>query len=80
MLNISLSKVFKFGGAFSIDALNLLNYKPSYYYNTDTYLYNSIPKTNNIAIQVRYTHKFGQSRVRGAKNRSETNHLERFKK
>ena len=80
LLNVSLSKDFKFGGTLSIHALNLLNYKPSYHYNTDTYSYNIIPKTNNTSIQVRFTYKFGQSRVRGAKDRSETNHLERFKK
>lgn len=80
LLNVSLSKVFKFGGALSIDALNLLNYKPSDHYVTDAYSYNIDPRTNNITIQMRYSHKFGRSRVRGADDHSDTKHLGRFKK
>lgn len=80
LLNISLSKEFKFGGALSIDAMNLLNYKPSNYYVGDNYSYNNNPKTNNISIQLRYTQRFGQNRVRGAQDRSATKHIERFKK
>lgn len=80
LLNVSLSKEFKFGGALNIDAMNLLNYKPSNYYNGDNYSYNNNPKTDNMTIQLRYTQRFGQSRVRRAKDRSKTNHLGRFKK
>lgn len=80
LLNMSLTKGFKFGGTLGIDALNLLNYKPSYYYDSESYSFNEMPVTNNISVQVRYTHKFGRSRVRGAQNRSNTNHLGRFKK
>lgn len=80
LLNVSFSKEFKFGGIISIDALNLLNYKPAYYFNGESYSYRETPQTNNISLQIRYTQKFGQSRVRGAQNRSDTNHLGRFKK
>jgi len=80
LLNASFSKEFKFGGTISVDAFNLLNYRPAYYYNTESYSYRDNPKTNNISFQIRYTQKFGQSRVRGAQNRSDTNHLGRFKK
>lgn len=80
LLNASLTKEFKFGGSLGIDALNLLNYKPSYHYNSQSYSFNDTPITNNISIQLRYTHKFGHSRVRGAQDRSSANHLERFKK
>lgn len=79
LLNLSISKEFKFGGIISVDALNLLNYKPSSYYNTKIYSYINIPQTNNISIEVKYSQKFGHSRVRGAQNRSGTNHLGRFK-
>ena len=80
LLNASFSKEFKFGGSISVDAFNLLNYRPAYHYNTESYSYRDNPQTNNISLQVRYTQKFGQSRVRGAQNRSDTNHLGRFKK
>ena len=80
LLNASVSKEFKFGGSISVDAFNLLNYRPAYYYNTESYSYRDKPKTNNISLQIRYTQRFGQSRVRGAQNRSDTNHLGRFKK
>ncbi len=80
LLNASFSKEFKFGGTISVDAFNLLNYRPAYYYNTESYAYREKPKYNNISFQIRYTQKFGQSRVRGAQNRSDTNHLGRFKK
>ena len=80
LLNASFSKEFKFGGTISVDAFNLLNYRPAYYYNTESYSYRDNPKTNNISFQIRYTHKFGQSRVRGAQNRSDTNYSRRFKK
>ncbi len=80
LLNVSFSKEFKFGGIISIDALNLFNYKPAYYFNGESYSYRETPQTNNISLQIRYTQKFGQSRVRGAQNRSDTNHLGRFKK
>lgn len=80
LLNVSLKKEFKFGGTFNIDMLNLLNYKPSYHYHTAIYSFNNTPITNNISIQIRYTQKFGQNRVRGAQNRSDTYHLGRFKK
>ena len=78
LLNVSLVKEFKFGGALNIDVMNLLNYKPSNYYVGDNYSYNSNPKTNNITIQLRYTQRFGQSRVRGAQDRSATKHMGRF--
>ena len=80
LLSASFSKEFKFGGNISVDAFNLLNYRPAYHYNTESYAYREKPKTNNISLQIRYTQKFGQSRVRGAQNRSNTNHLGRFKK
>ena len=80
LLSASFSKEFKFGGTISVDAFNLLNYRPAYHYNTESYAYREKPKYNNISFQIRYTHKFGQSRVRGAQNRSNTNHLGRFKK
>ena len=80
LLSASLSKEFKFGGTISVDAFNLLNYRPAYHYNTESYAYREKPKYNNISLQIRYTQKFGQSRVRGAQNRSNTNHLGRFKK
>lgn len=80
LLNASVSKEFKFGGSISVDAFNLLNYRPAYYYNTESYSYRDKPKTNNISLQIRYTQRFGQSRVRGAQNRSDTNYLGRFKK
>ena len=80
LLNASFSKEFKFGGTISVDAFNLLNYRPAYYYNTESYSYREKPKYNNISFQIRYTHKFGQSRVRGAQNRSDTNYSRRFKK
>ena len=80
LLNVSFSKEFKFGGIISIDAVNLLNYKPAYYFNSESYSYKDTPQTNNISLQIKYTQKFGQSRVRGAQNRSDTNHLGRFKK
>ena len=78
LLNVSLVKEFKFGGALNIDAMNLLNYKPSNYYVGDNYSYNNNPKTNNITIQLRYTQRFGQNRVRGAQDRSATKHMGRF--
>ncbi len=80
LLSASFSKEFKFGGTISVDAFNLLNYRPAYHYNTESYAYREKPQTNNIFLQIRYTQKFGQSRVRGAQNRSDTNHLGRFKK
>lgn len=80
LLNASVSKEFKFGGSISVDAFNLLNYRPAYYYNTESYSYRDKPKTNNISLQIRYTQRFGQSRVRGAQNRSDTNYWGRFKK
>jgi len=80
LLSASFSKEFKFGGNISVDAFDLLNYRPAYHYNTESYAYREKPKTNNISLQIRYTQKFGQSRVRGAQNRSNTNHLGRFKK
>ncbi|MBQ9555877.1 MAG: outer membrane beta-barrel protein [Muribaculaceae bacterium] len=80
LLSASFSKEFKFGGTISVDAFNLLNYRPAYHYNTESYAYREKPQTNNISLQIRYTQKFGQSRVRGAQNRSNTNHLGRFKK
>ena len=80
LLNASFSKEFKFGGTISVDAFNLLNYRPAYHYNTESYAYREKPKYNNISFQIRYTHKFGQSRVRGAQNRSDTNYSRRFKK
>ena len=80
LLSASFSKEFKFGGTISVDAFNLLNYRPAYHYNTESYAYREKPKYNNISLQIRYTQKFGQSRVRGAQNRSNTNHLGRFKK
>ena len=80
LLNASFSKEFKFGGTISVDAFNLLNYRPAYHYNTESYAYREKPQTNNISLQIRYTHKFGQSRVRGAQNRSDTNYSRRFKK
>ena len=80
LLSASFSKEFKFGGTISVDASNLLNYRPAYHYNTESYAYREKPKYNNISFQIRYTHKFGQSRVRGAQNRSDTNYSRRFKK
>ena len=80
LLSASFSKEFKFGGTISVDAFNLLNYRPAYHYNTESYAYREKPKYNNISFQIRYTHKFGQSRVRGAQNRSDTNYSRRFKK
>ena len=80
LLSASFSKEFKFGGTISVDASNLLNYRPAYHYNTESYAYREKPKYNNISLQIRYTHKFGQSRVRGAQNRSDTNYSRRFKK
>ena len=80
LLSASFSKEFKFGGTISIDASNLLNYRRAYHYNTESYAYREKPKTNNISLQIRYTQKFGQSRVRGAQNRSDTNYSRRFKK
>lgn len=79
LLNLYFTKEFKFGGNLALEALNLLNYKPSYYYSTDVYSYDSTPKSSNISIQLRYTQKFGQNRVRGAKDRSETKHIGRFR-
>lgn len=79
LLNLSLSKEFKLGGTLNIDAMNLLNYKPAYHYNAENYSYNNNPKTNNVTFQLRYTHTFGRNRVRGAQDRSSTNHLGRFK-
>ena len=79
LLSASLSKEFKFGGTISVDASNLLNYRRAYHYNTESYAYREKPKYNNISFQIRYTHKFGQSRVRGAQNRSGTNYSRRFK-
>ena len=35
LLNVSFCKEFKFGGIISIDAVNLLNYKPAYYFNSE---------------------------------------------
>lgn len=80
LLSASFSKEFKFGGTISVDASNLLNYRRAYHYNTESYAYREKPKYNNISFQIRYTHKFGQSRVRGAQNRSDTNYSRRFKK
>ena len=80
LLSASFSKEFKFGGTISVDAFNLLNYRRAYHYNTESYAYREKPKYNNISFQIRYTHKFGQSRVRGAQNRSDTNYSRRFKK
>ena len=80
LLSASFSKEFKFGGTISVDAFNLLNYRPAYHYNTESYAYREKPQTNNISLQIRYTQKFGQSRVRGAQNRSDTNYSRRFKK
>ena len=79
LLSASFSKEFKFGGTISVDASNLLNYRRAYHYNTESYAYREKPKYNNISFQIRYTHKFGQSRVRGAQNRSDTNYSRRFK-
>lgn len=78
LLSVSVNKNFKFGGSLNIDAANLLNYKPAYFYDMDTYSYNYQPMTNNILVQVRYTYKFGQNKVKGAKNRSKTNFFSRF--
>lgn len=78
LLNMSINKDFKFGGSLSLDAMNLLNYKPSYYFDADTYSYDYRPQTCNIGVQVRYTQRFGQKRVRGAQDRSATNHLGRY--
>ena len=80
LLSASFSKEFKFGGTISVDASNLLNYRQAYHYNTESYSYRDKPKYNNISFQIRYTQKFGQSRVRGAQNRSDTNYSRRFKK
>ena len=80
LLSASFSKEFKFGGTISVDTSNLLNYRRAYHYNTESYAYREKPKYNNISFQIRYTHKFGQSRVRGAQNRSDTNYSRRFKK
>ena len=80
LLSASFSKEFKFGGTISVDASNLLNYRRAYHYNTESYSYRDKPKYNNISLQIRYTQKFGQSRVRGAQNRSDTNYSRRFKK
>ena len=79
LLSASFSKEFKFGGTISVDASNLLNYRRAYHYNTESYAYREKPKYNNISFQIRYTQKFGQSRVRGAQNRSDTNYSRRFK-
>ncbi|ETD21629.1 hypothetical protein HMPREF1199_00704 [Hoylesella oralis CC98A] len=48
----SLGKQFKFGGILSFDVSNLLNYKPSYYYESDIHSTNYTPYTNNISVQV----------------------------
>lgn len=80
LLGLSMNKNFKFGGSISINAMNLMNYRPAYHYNSASYSYKDNPKTNNISFEIRFTQKFGKSRVRGADNRSETNHLGRFKR
>lgn len=80
LLSFSLTKNFKFGGSISIDALNLLNYKPSYHYNSEHYSYRQNPQTNNTTIQMRFAFQFGNKRVRGTKDRSGTKFFERLKK
>ena len=62
----------------NLDARNLLNYKPAYYYDGTAYSYNEMPKTSNVSVLLRYTQRFGHSRVRVARDRSGTNHLGRF--
>ena len=80
LLGATFSKDFRFGGSLSISAFNLLNYRPSYHYNTPSWSFSEAPRTNNISIEVSYTQRFGRSRVRGAVDRSSTNHLQRFEK
>ena len=80
LLGATFSKDFRFGGSLSISAFNLLNYRPSYHYNTPSWSFSEAPRTNNISIMVSYTQRFGRSRVRGAVDRSSTNHLQRFEK
>jgi hypothetical protein len=80
LLNFSIRKQFKFGGTLSLDVLNLLNYTPSYHYDAEDYSYKDTPHTNNISVQLKFAMKFGQSKVRGARDRSATKHLERFEK
>lgn len=80
LLNVSVSKQFKFGGILSLDLLNLLNYTPASHYDSDTYSYYNTPRTNNTSVQLRFTMRFGKSQVKGAKDRSSTKHFERFEK
>lgn len=47
---------------------------------TPSWSFSEAPRTNNISIEVSYTQRFGRSRVRGAVDRSSTNHLQRFEK
>lgn len=76
VLGLSITKQFKFGGAF----YNLFDYRPANHYNTPDYSYKYNPATNNINVQIKYTQTLGHNKVRGARDRSSTKHLERFKK
>lgn len=79
LLGVALSKQFKFGGALSLDVYNLFNYRPAYNYSTADYAYKFNPRTNNVIVQVKYSQSFGHKQVRGARDRSSTKYIDRYK-
>lgn len=80
VVSLSIDKEFKYGGQLSFSAFNLTNYRNNVHYNSPEYYYNRKDHTNNIMLQLRYSHFFGRKKqVQGAQDRSNSKYNNRIK-
>ena len=76
---MSLNKSFADNSTLSLDVINILNYKPSSHYENDSYSYFQNAKVNNTTFQLRYVYLFGSNKIKGASDKSDNKHLNRFR-
>lgn len=79
LLSMSLNKSFADNSTLSLDVINILNYKPSSHYENDSYSYFQNAKVNNTTFQLRYVYLFGSNKIKGASDKSDNKHLNRFR-